>query len=133
MKQLFLFILLGIVISGNAQSRKTLKDNRVKTITTWQYDKLGEKVKKTVKTYNQQGNLIDKKSYDKDTKKLKSHSSYKYNAQNKKTEETKYNTNGKKKKIIRYTYKNGIKIQKKVLDGNGKLKSKKVYEIVTYK
>lgn len=133
MKQLFLFILLGTVISGNAQSRKTLKDNRVKMITTWQYDKLGKKVKKSVKTYNQQGNLIDKKSYDKDTKKLKSHYSYQYNAQNKKTEETKYDTNGKKKKIIRYTYKNGIKTQKEVLDGNGKLKSKEVYEIVTYK
>lgn len=132
MKNIFLAILMGLAIYSNAQSRKTLKDNKVKTITTWRYDKTGKKMKETVETYDTKGNLIDKKNYDKNTGKLKSHTTYKYNPQNKKIEETSYDTNGKKKKIIRYTYQNGLKIQKEVLDGNGNPKSKKVYQITQY-
>ena len=132
MKNIFLGILMSLAIYGNAQSRKTLKDNRVKTITVWRYDAAGKKTKEAVKTYDKNGNLTDEKTYDKNTGKQKSHITYKYNTSNKKIEETIFDANGKKKKTIRYTYKNGLKTQKEVLDNKGKQKYKKVYEITQY-
>lgn len=131
MKNILILVLSLVISLGYGQSRKTIKTNNVKSIVTWNYDKTGKKTKKSVETYDVNGNLIDIIKYD-STGKQKSHVANKYDKENNKIEETTFEVTGKIKKVNKYTYRNGLKTEKNVYDGNNNLKSKKVYEISRY-
>ncbi len=131
-KLLVLLLFLGLFT--NAQSKKQIKANNIKQITSYNYiTKLGKtyKIKDNYHVYNEKGYLIKEVEYNKEGK-LKYVKKYYYNSDNDKIKEESFDSANKLKKTTLYEYKDGLKISKKVLDYKGNLISKKEYEYVHY-
>ena len=125
-----ILILIFTIYSVNAQKRKEIKEKGVKTKIVWKYDYKTGKEKKLMeskKKFDENGNMTEEIVYDefgKTDAKIK----YSYNNYNDIIKEIHYLPSNKIKKTIEYKYKAGFKTEKIVLDGKGKMKSKKVYQ-----
>ena len=129
---LVLLLFLGLFV--NAQSKKELKENKIKQITTYNYvNKLGKtyKIKDNYHVYNEKGYLVKEVEYNKEGK-LKFVKKYYYNSDNDKIKEELFDNTNKLKKPTLYNYKDGLKISKKVLNAKGELISKKEFEYIHY-
>jgi len=125
---IIMFLFFGLLV--NAQSKKELKQNKIKQITTYNYiTKLGKtyKIKDNYRVYNEKGYLVKEVEYNKDGK-LKFVKKYYYNSDNDKIKEELFDNDNKLKKTTLYKYKDGLKISKKVLNAKGVLISKKEFE-----
>ena len=129
---MFLFLFLGLFV--NAQSKKELKENKIKQITTYNYvNKLGKtyKIKDNYRVYNEKGYLVKEVEYNKEGK-LKFVKKYYYNSDSDKIKEELFDNTNKLEKTTLYNYKDGLKISKKVLNTKGDLISKKEFEYIHY-
>lgn len=157
MKKTFFTLLLFIaVLAVNAQSKKEIKANKLKSTTVWQadnssgttvtykdtyeeYDKEGHTTlhveyksdgtitKKQTAVYDSYGNKTEDTDFDlKDNKNTKT--TYKYNANNDKTEEVEYNGSGAVVKKTVFTYNaNGDKTGELITDASGNILKKIVF------
>jgi hypothetical protein len=128
----FLIFLTTIVV--NAQSKKDIKENNVKGITSYNYvTKLGKttKIKDNYKEYNNKGLLIKHIEYNKEGK-LKETFNYYYDSNDNKIKEEFFNEFNKLQTTTIYTHKNGLKTSKIVKNAEGAVISKKEYEITFY-
>ena len=129
-----IILLLFATVFVNAQSKKELKENNIKQITTYNYvTKLGKtyKIKDNYRVFNEKGYLIKEVEYNKEGK-LKYVKKFYYNSDNDKTKEEYFNNSNQLEKTTLYTYKNGLKTSKKVLNAKGVLISKKEFEYEHY-
>ncbi|MEI6696666.1 MAG: hypothetical protein WCO13_11415 [Bacteroidota bacterium] len=149
-----MFILLCIYSSVFAQSKKEIRENKIKTETIFNTKTTDDKeVKDTYTVYDNNGNVIEKTDYNKDgvikttekhifsanknkieetlydaIGKLISKTSFVYNSSDEKIGEIDYDGNGNILKQSYTTYDaRGFKIEKKIFDGNKKLISVKKY------
>jgi hypothetical protein len=157
MKKLFLILFLSFAVIGlQAQSKKEIKANKIKSTTTYQadnsngtavtykdqydeFDKDGRTTKhveynsdgsikrQETTVYDANGNKTEETEYDvKDNINTKKVS--KYNVSNDKTEEAEYNGSGTLLKTTVYTYNaNGDKTGEIVTDATGNILKKIVY------
>ncbi len=106
---------------------------KVKTVVVWQekYNNLvSKKVKDTETTYDLHGNILEDIQYVEG--KVDKHFQYQYDSDNNKIKEIEFNAAGKVAESSEYKYDKGLRIEKKVYDSGGKLKSKKTYVYTTY-
>ena len=133
MGRLIVFLLFaGLFV--NAQSKKELKENKIKQITTYNYiTKLGKtyKVKDKYRVFNVKGYLVKEVEYNKEGK-LKFIKKYYYNSDNDKIKEELFDNAKKLEKTTLYSYKEGLKVSKKVFNGKGVLVSKKEFEYLHF-
>lgn len=133
MGRLIVFLLFaGLFV--NAQSKKELKENNIKQITTYNYiTKLGKtyKVKDKYRVFNVKGYLVKEVEYNKEGK-LKFIKKYYYNSDNDKIKEELFDNAKKLEKTTLYSYKEGLKVSKKVFNGKGVLVSKKEFEYLHF-
>ncbi len=123
--KLALLIILALVSISTVLSQK-----QIETKTVWEYSYKGNKEikqKESVSKFDTKSNLIEFTEYTNDGS-FKKHQTYKYDRDNNKIEETHLDENGKIVKVIKYQYKDNIKIKKAEFDSKNKLKSQKVYE-----
>ncbi|MEI6123071.1 MAG: hypothetical protein WCQ95_05515 [Bacteroidota bacterium] len=104
-----LFVSLIVTVSLQAQSKKELKANNIKSITVWQADAKTDKAdgyKESYEEYDKNGRTIVKIEYNKDGSIIRKETA-KFDAYGNKIEETIYNTkeNAKDNKNEKRTYK----------------------------
>lgn len=126
----FLLLFVILILCGNlavqAQSKKDIKSNKVKSVT--------EVIVKGDKTYNdafqsfnKNGNTLEEINYD-NTGKIKERITYKYNNSNKKSEQITYDSSGKQKERETYKYNaDDEKVEENLYNGNNILISKSVF------
>lgn len=127
-KLIIIFVFIGFF--ANAQSKKNIKKNNIKEITTYNYvTKLAKtyKIKDNYSEYNEKGYLIKEINYNKEGK-IKYTKKYYYDTDNNKIKEEVFSANNKLEKTIITTYKNGLKTSKIVKNNNGSVISKKEIE-----
>ncbi len=131
-KLIIIFIFFSLI--SNAQSKKELKENNIKRVTTYNYITKFGKVYKLIdnyKEYNNKGYITKEVEYNKEGK-LKYIKKIYYNENNKKIKEELFDRNKKIEKVTTYEYENNLKISKKVTDGKGAIISKKKYEYLKF-
>jgi hypothetical protein len=122
----FTILLIMAFSAGTAfaQSRKDIKESKVKTMTVYRSDfKTGKEVKnkESVSKFDENGNTLDEIKYENDGK-FQEHFSYTYNSDNDKTSETEYDAAGKATKVTKFTYNtNGDKLSETEYDAAGKV------------
>lgn len=95
------------------------------------YDGPETKIYKESETnYDINGNIIDEIEF-KDGN-FVSHFIYEYDADNNKIKESELDKSGSVIKVSVYKYENGLRVEKSVYDGKGKLRSKKKYNYTTF-
>ena len=95
------------------------------------YDGPETKIYKESETnYDINGNIIEEIEF-KDGN-FVSHFIYEYDADNNKIKESELDKSGSVIKVSVYKYENGLRVEKSVYDGKGKLKSKKKYNYTTF-
>lgn len=127
--KLLVIAILTISLSAFSQKKEAIKDFKLKSTTVYseEYeDSKGLPVKESYNAFDVNGNLLEEIEYDNNGKEKK-HITYEYDAQGNKIKETHLKPNGSKDKIIEYKYQSGLKFEKIVYNGNGKIKSKKKY------
>ena len=134
MKKLLLILAIMIwPLVLSAQEKKAVA-NKLKTVTEyeqkWEKGVAGKVYTEKVVTYDQQGNIIEEIEYKQG--KVNKHFTYKYDAANHKTQETELDPSGRKIKVTVYVYKNGLRTEKTVYDGNNHILSKKTYKYEIY-
>ena len=127
-------ILLLFLLPGQAawaQSKKTIIEKGIHVKTTYKQDfEEGEKnrVLDKVETFNEKGELVDLKVYDRAGKYAKDWFQYKYNSDGELIEEVEYDSKQKFKERTVYKYSNGLKISKEVFDEKERLSKQTTYE-----
>jgi len=128
-KIFFLFIVAFFFNSLYAQKKKSIQMHKIKSITIYNADyevNNGKQIKESFERYDDFGNMVEEIEYDKKGVEKK-HILSEYDDEGNKTKETFLMTNGIKEKIIEYKYDDGLKTERIVYSGNGKIKSKKKY------
>jgi len=129
--QLYIVLLLsGILsLSVSAQSKKTLREKGIKSLTVNEYF-LEENTKKPViesyEVYNEEGDLIEIKEFN-SSGIIKKWEKYSYNEDGDIVEEVFLNDKGKVDITEKTIYKDGLRVEKQFFDSKGKLYKKKVY------
>lgn len=127
--RLLLFV-VAIFVSTALLAQKNEAKPKVKSITVmeenYEDDKAGTQQKESFTRFDLQGNIVELIEYDKEGKE-KQHVLYEYNKEGHKTKETLLKANGNKDKVEEFIYQNGLRTEKIVYYGNGKIKSKKKY------
>lgn len=128
------FLLVTLICAvGTVLGQKKDTAVKCKSVTVFDVnyddDKAGSQVKESFTSYDTAGNMTEFIDYDKEGKE-KEHILYEYDKEGHKIKETYLKANGSKDKIEEYIYQNGLKTEKIVYYGNGKIKSKKKYVYV---
>ena len=126
---LSLALLLFLSISGMKNCFAQTKTG-IKSVKEISIDNKDKETAKSFQSFDTKGNLIEEIEYEDDGK-VKDRVTYEYNAENLKIKETHFTPDNKTDEVTTYQYDaKGNRISKMVVDGNGKLKSKKkfVYE-----
>jgi hypothetical protein len=89
--------------------------------------KSSPKLKENYTLYDMKGNILEEIEYDA-AGKVKTHMKYQFDDDNNKIKEIELGPDGKTLKIIEYKYNGGLRIEKNIYDGAGKLKSKRTYQ-----
>jgi hypothetical protein len=130
-----LLTVLLIVVSGliTAYGQKADKKPKIKSLIVLE-EKSDMLVKKQVKEsetrYDAHGNITEDITY-KQGKESK-HFRYKYDNDDNKILEEKLDQSGNVTEYSEYKYENGLRIEKIVYTGAGKIKSRKVYQYTTW-
>ena len=129
----FLRILLfsaALLVATTLFAQKSDTKPKVKSVTVmeenYEDDKSGTQQKESFTRFDLQGNIVELIEYDKEGKE-KQHILYEYDKEGHKTKETSLKANGNKDKEEVFIYQNGLRTEKIVYYGNGKIKSKKKY------
>lgn len=128
-----LIILSGILfltLSTYSQSEKKIKTLGItKTVITQTHyeDGLKETYVLEEKYFNKEGKLIEHKDFNKEGK-LKEWQKFTYTEKGELETETTLNSKGNMVKMIKYEYKNGMKISKHYYDAKSRLIKTKSYE-----
>lgn len=121
---------VGLLVSATLYSQKNDSKPKVKSVTVmeenYEDDKSGTQQKESFTRFDLQGNIVELIEYDKEGKE-KQHILYEYDKEGHKTKETSLKANGNKDKEEVFIYQNGLRTEKIVYYGNGKIKSKKKY------
>ncbi|HRX30567.1 MAG TPA: hypothetical protein P5349_01630 [Tenuifilaceae bacterium] len=123
-------ILVFTSLSSVAQKPKKMKELGIKSKTEWQYTYENGVESKYIEyqaTYNSKGKISEEKWFDEKGNTVK-HFSYKYNQDGNEIEKVTYNSRNEVVQKEETSYENGLKVEKKVFDSQDKLKSKKVFE-----
>lgn len=126
----FLLLFVSLILGGNlavqAQSKKDIKNNKVKSIT--EVIVKGDKTyNDTFQSFNKNGNVLEEIKYD-NSGKIKERVTYKYNKSNKKSEQITFDASGNQKGKETYKYNaDEEKNEESIYDGNNKLISRSVY------
>ncbi|HTF80577.1 MAG TPA: hypothetical protein VL947_02590 [Cytophagales bacterium] len=122
-----LFILLLLSVGLFAQSKPTIKKNKIKSTTT-EATKVEEGktvIKKEVEVYDDNGNVIEKAVYVND--KLQEKNTYAFNKNGDETQHVYYNSDGSVKKKVQFKYNsNNDETEEATYDAAGNLIKKKV-------
>ncbi len=121
-----------ITLNLFSQKKKTVVQKNIKSVTEYNEDYLknnGRSVKESFTKYDEGGNVVEEIEYD-EYGKEKKHILYEYNEEGDKIKEIKLTPQGTKASITEYKYENGLKKEKIVYDGKGKivLRKKYIYE-----
>jgi hypothetical protein len=127
-------VFLMIVFSGvPAFCQKSEKKPKIKSITILE-EKSDVLIKKQVKDsetfYDSRGNILEEINYKQG--KVDKHFRYQYDNEDNKIKEEKIDPSGKVTEYSEYKYENGLRTEKIVYTGSGKIKSKKVYQYTTW-
>jgi antitoxin component YwqK of YwqJK toxin-antitoxin module len=128
---LFLAFLLGFGLPSMAQQRKN--DVKIKSIIVYteKHDMLvNKRYKDYEEYYDEKGNLLEEINYKQG--KISKHFRYQYDADGNKIKEEKIDPSGKIVETSEYKIENGLRVEKIVYDGNGKVKTRKEYQYTTY-
>jgi len=129
------FGLLGLCFSMqplHAQKKKAVLEKHIRSVTVYNEDyekNNGRQVKDSYTRYDDDGNVVEEIEYD-EYGKEKKHELYEYDAEGNKIKETHLTPKGTKALVIEYKYENGLKKEKIVYNGSGKmiLRKKYIYE-----
>jgi hypothetical protein len=127
---LALFCFSGLM----AQNKKALKEGSISYKTEWQIDyKDGaeNKYKDSEYKYDQDGNVLMEKTYD-EKGTILTHFEYQYDSNGNQIVQITYNAKDKVVKREEFKYEGKLKVEKKVIGPDGKVKSKKIYEYKTF-
>jgi hypothetical protein len=132
MKKRFNILVLLVLICAtiSAQSKNSIKENKVRSVTEYKQDvdKNGAKTKESYTLYDANGNILEEIEYD-SAGKIKNHSKYQYDSNNNKIKETELTPDGKISKTYEYKYSStGLRTERSTYDAAGKLKSKRLYQ-----
>ena len=132
-KKLFTLILLIMLGSVAAYSQKNGSKPKIKSIIVLE-EKSDMLVKKQVKesetSYDAHGNITEEILYKQG--KESRHFRYRYDNDDNKILEEKIDPSGDVVEYSEYKYENGLRIEKIVYTGDGKMKSRKVYQYSTW-
>ncbi|HOK51912.1 MAG: hypothetical protein WHT29_01665 [Bacteroidales bacterium] len=130
-------LLIGLLICFSfsaiyAQKKKTVQEKHIKSVIVYNEDyekNNGRQVKDSYTRFDEEGNVLEEIEYD-EYGKEKKHVLYEYDKDGNKIKETNLTPKGNKASVIEYRYENGLKKEKIVYNGSGKviLKKKYVYE-----
>jgi hypothetical protein len=122
-------LLIAVPMSALGQKKSSLKENKIRSITEYKQDmtKSSPKLKENYTLYDMKGNILEEIEYDA-AGKVKTHMKYQFDDDNNKIKEIELGPDGKTLKIIEYKYNGGLRIEKNIYDGAGKLKSKRTYQ-----
>jgi len=125
-------IIISILMFGLqafSQSAKTVKNEKIlsQTIKEYDYSSGNEKVN-IIKyfRYDERGNEIELKEYDKNGK-IKKHTESIYDEVDNEISRTYFYPNGKVKKVYKYVYEGKLRTEKTIYDEDGKLQIKREY------
>jgi hypothetical protein len=115
-----------------AQKKKTVLEKNIRSVTVYNEDYVknnGRQVKDSYTRYDADGNVVEEIEYD-EYGKEKKHVLYEYDKQGNKIKETTLTPKGTPATITEFKYENGLKKEKIVYNGSGKmiLRKKYVYE-----
>jgi hypothetical protein len=126
-----LTVLLCLMVP--AHSQKLEKKPKIKSLIIMEEesDVLVKKIVKDSETYyDSHGNITEDIKYKQG--KLAKHFRYQYDNEDNKIKEEELDPTGKVTEYSEYKYENGLRIEKIVYTGNGKIKSRKVYQYTTW-
>jgi hypothetical protein len=129
----YLTLIVILLLSNSftiAQSKKKAKEYGITAKVEWQYEYrngVETKFKESEFKFDEDGNIIMEKYYDENGNTIK-HFEYSYNANGDVIAETAFNPKGQIISKEEYRYKGDLKVEKRVIGADGKLKSKKIYE-----
>ncbi len=127
-------IILLITLSGiPVLCQKSEKKSKIKSITILE-EKSDVIIKKQVKEsetfFDSRGNIVEEINYKQG--KEDKHFRYQYDNDDNKIKEEKIDPSGKVTEYSEYRFENGLRTEKIVFTGNGKIKSRKVYKYTTW-
>ena len=130
-KPLYIALLLsGILsLSVSAQSKKTLREKNIISLTVNEYfleENANKPVVELYEAYNEEGELIEIKEFN-SSGIIKRWEKYAYNEDGDIIEEVFLNDKGKVDTTEKTIYKDGLRVEKQFYDAKGKLYKKKVY------
>jgi hypothetical protein len=127
------FLLMIVITILPGYSQKQEKKQKIKSITVFE-EKSDVLVKKQVKDsetfFDEKGNVIEEISYKQG--KEDKHFRYEYDNEGNKIKEEKIAASGDVTEYSEYRYDTGLRVEKAVYSGTGKLKSKKVYKYTNW-
>lgn len=131
------FLLTGLFAMpqyARAQKRKEIKNAGVSSKKEWCSIYTNDTEKKYLQSeyeYDRNGNILLEKEYDENSNVI-IHKEYKYDAKGNEILKITYNPKGQIVEKEETTYKNDLKLEKKVYGSNGKLKGRKTFDYKTY-
>ena len=132
-KRILILFLMILTFSVPLLCQKNEKKPRIKSIVVLE-EKSDMLIKKQIKEsetrYDSQGNILEEITYKQG--KEDKHFRYKYDNDNNKILEEKIDPSGNTTEYSEYKYENGLRTEKIVYTGSGKMKSRKVYQYTTW-
>ncbi|MCX7987653.1 MAG: hypothetical protein N2662_12020 [Bacteroidales bacterium] len=122
-------LLILPLVNVDAQKKKTVLEKHIKTVTVYNEDyekNNGRQVKDSFTRFDEEGNVIEEIEYD-EYGKVKKHLLYEYDKDGNKIKETSLTPKGTTASVIEFKYENGLKKEKIVYNGSGKIIQKKKY------
>lgn len=126
-------ILVAVIFSfaGDiySQSRKKAERLSIESVTEIKVDyenSNGKETIRSVKVFDENGNIIEEKDYDKSGK-LQERITYEYNEDNDKIKETRFRSNNKVEESFTYKYENGLMVERCKYDASNRLIWKRKY------
>ncbi|MCQ2375348.1 MAG: hypothetical protein MJ069_05555 [Salinivirgaceae bacterium] len=134
MKKLFALLFFFLVVSGAANAQKRYAN--VKTVTEYEevFEKDGKepkKIKKSVTTFDQNGNAVEEIEFE-DNGKVKSRTVSSYDAEGNHISDIIYNPDGTIDDKVEYKYNGRLRIEKSEFGAKGKIKKRKTYQYEMY-
>jgi len=122
----FPILIFSTSLSISAQSKKDIKNNKVKTVTEI-ITKDGKTIKDAFHRCDKNGNVLEETNYD-NLGKIKERTTYKYNNINEKSEKVSFDAAGKQTAKETYKYNaDEEKSEENIYNGNNILVSRSVY------
>ena len=127
-KTIFFIFFLMLTVALFAQSKKQVKEFKIKSTTIWKADNTNTSpIKKEYEEFDKSGRTTTLIDYKSDGTTIKLKKTTKYNADGDEIEECEYDANGLIKKTITAYKANGDKSSETEYDGKGNIVKKSIY------